>query len=85
MVRLNFAIKNLWFTTQLRCMDFLLNCIRISLELYLKQQDQFNGAGAVSYGLNTKTVVVPNSVITKASISTNDDSSTCALLGIACL
>ena len=48
MVRLNFAIKNLWFTTQLRCMDFLLNCIRISLELYLKQQDQFNGAGAVS-------------------------------------
>ena len=47
-VRLNFAIKNLWFTTQLRCMDFLLNCIRISLELYLKQQDQFNGAGAVS-------------------------------------
>ena len=40
--------ENLWFATQLRCVDFLLNCIRISLELCLKQQDQFNGAGALS-------------------------------------
>ena len=47
-VRSNVAIKNLWFTTQLRCVDFLLNCIRIALELCLKQQDQFNGAGALS-------------------------------------
>ena len=47
MVRSNFAINSLWFATQLRCIDFLLDGMKMLLELYLKQQDQFKGAGAV--------------------------------------
>ena len=73
MVWLNFSIKNLWFPTELHCLDFLLYCIRYDICVIFEATSLTVQVQYVYYTLrrfDSKTVAVHSSNIILDSDST---------------